>query len=79
MTSEMGTYMTTCRFSNAVSHSHLPCHLDVIYDTKMRHRAVCTGKRDTHLRYRCSDLPGAPQELSRTTGGIGDESRSGRE
>ena len=25
-----------CSFSNSVSYSHLPCHVDVIYDTKMR-------------------------------------------
>ena len=69
-----------CSFSNSVSYSHLPCHIVVIYDTKMRRREGVHCRRDTHLRYRCGDVPGAPQALSRTGAvGIGAESRSRRE
>src|SRR5947208_3348421 len=47
---------TSCRFSNSVSYSHLPCHVDGIYDTNLRHREGVRCRRDTQLRCRCSGL-----------------------
>jgi hypothetical protein len=38
MTSEMGTDRRRCQFSNWMSSSQFQCHLDAIYDTKMRMR-----------------------------------------
>jgi hypothetical protein len=49
----MRTYKK-CRFSNSVSYSHLPCHVDGIYDTNLRHREGVRCRRDTQ----CA-IPGA--------------------
>jgi hypothetical protein len=43
MTSEMGTYTHLCQFSNRMPSSQIQCHLDAIYDTKMRIKDLSTS------------------------------------